>query len=205
MMCSTQMMVMPSSSRILRSMSAAWSISASSRPPRLSSASRSLGPVASALASSSFLSAGRAQPVDRRLRGRSAGRPGRARVRPPRSALARAVPRPGRRSPRAPRSRRCESRRNGRGIWKVRPMPRLMMRCGGRPPISRPSKRIEPADGRERARQHVEDRALARAVGADQAEDLALIDLERHVVDGGEAAETLDQTLDDKHSRKASV
>jgi hypothetical protein len=54
MMCSTQMMVMPSSSRILRSMSAAASISVSSSPPRLSSARSNFGPVASAFASSSF-------------------------------------------------------------------------------------------------------------------------------------------------------
>src|SRR5207342_2469038 len=40
-----------------------------------------------------------------------------------------------------------ESLRNGRGIWKVRPMPRLMIRCGGRPAISRPSKVIDPAVG----------------------------------------------------------
>src|SRR6266702_5626739 len=51
----------------------------------------------------------------------------------------------------------------------------------------------------QRARQHVEDRALARAVRADQAEDLALRDLERHVVDRGEAAKALDQALDYEH------
>src|SRR5436190_24316771 len=38
-------------------------------------------------------------------------------------------------------------RRNGRGIWKVRPMPRLMMVCGARPAISSPRKRIDPAVG----------------------------------------------------------
>ena len=53
---------------------------------------------------------------------------------------------------------------------------------------------------RQRAGEHVEDRALARAVRADQAEDLALLDLERHVVDGGEAAEALDQPLDRQHA-----
>jgi hypothetical protein len=49
---------------------------------------------------------------------------------------------------------------------------------------------------REGAREHVEDRALAGAVRADQAEDLALLDPERHAVDGGEAAEALRETLD---------
>jgi hypothetical protein len=51
----------------------------------------------------------------------------------------------------------------------------------------------------ERAGEHVEDRALARAVGADQAEYLALIDLERHVGDGRETAETLVQPFDRQH------
>src|ERR1700712_3760967 len=36
---------------------------------------------------------------------------------------------------------------NGRGIWKVRPMPRLMIRCGARPEISAPSKISEPEVG----------------------------------------------------------
>src|SRR5262245_1666402 len=38
-------------------------------------------------------------------------------------------------------------RRTGRGIWKVRPMPLLMIRCGAAPAISWPSKTIEPAVG----------------------------------------------------------
>ena len=54
MMCSTQTMVTPSSPRIRRSISAASCISDGSRPPRLSSARSSVGPVASARASSSF-------------------------------------------------------------------------------------------------------------------------------------------------------
>src|SRR4029078_11329085 len=33
------------------------------------------------------------------------------------------------------------------GIWKVRPMPRLIMRCGAVPAISTPSNSIEPAVG----------------------------------------------------------
>src|SRR5205807_8138778 len=50
--------------------------------------------------------------------------------------------------------------------------------------------------GHQRARQHVEDRALAGAVRADQAENLALLDPKRHSVDGREAAEALGEALD---------
>src|SRR5271156_2211719 len=63
---------------------------------------------------------------------------------------------------------------------------------------------------RQGAGQHVEYGALARAVRADQAENLALIDLERHVGDGREATETFGQTGDFQHgpaitaSRRAS-
>src|SRR5439155_5785577 len=52
------------------------------------------------------------------------------------------------------------------------------------------------AGGRQRPGDYVEDGALAGAVGADQAQDLALVDLERHGVDGGEATEPLGQALD---------
>src|SRR5438552_26108 len=55
--------------------------------------------------------------------------------------------------------------------------------------------------GHQRAGEHVEDRALARTVRADQAENLALIDLERHAVDRGEATKTLHQAIDDQHCR----
>ena len=73
MMCSTQMIVMSRSFEIRRSKSAAWSISCSSRPLRLSSASRSFGAVARALASSSFLSA--AAPSPSTTAARSVGSP----------------------------------------------------------------------------------------------------------------------------------
>jgi len=49
---------------------------------------------------------------------------------------------------------------------------------------------------RERTGEHVEDRALAGSVRADQAEDLALLDRERHAVDGREATEALGEALD---------
>src|SRR6202049_1942828 len=52
---------------------------------------------------------------------------------------------------------------------------------------------------REGAGEHVEDRALARAVRTDQAENFAPIDLERHIVDGLEAAKPLDQALNYQH------
>src|SRR6185295_9273125 len=52
---------------------------------------------------------------------------------------------------------------------------------------------------RQCAGEHVEDRALARAVRADQAENLAPIDLERHLVDGREAAKPFYQPLDYQH------
>src|SRR5260221_3345713 len=62
----------------------------------------------------------------------------------------------------------------------------------------------------ERAGDQVEDRALARAVGADETEDLALPHLERHLVDRQEAAEALRQGLDREHlffrrGRKATM
>src|SRR5437667_7235797 len=40
-----------------------------------------------------------------------------------------------------------DSLRNGRGIWKVRAMPRWQIRSGVSPPISSPRKRMEPAVG----------------------------------------------------------
>ena len=45
--------------------------------------------------------------------------------------------------------------------------------------------------GREDARDHVEDRGLARAVGADQRVDRAALHAQVHVVDGDEALELL--------------
>ena len=56
----------------------------------------------------------------------------------------------------------------------------------------------------QRARQHVEDRALAGAVRADQAENLALLDPERYVVNRGEAAEALHQPFYRQHARTSA-
>ena len=57
----------------------------------------------------------------------------------------------------------------------------------------------------QRARQHVEDRALAGAVRADQAENFALLDPERHVVDSGEAAEALHQPFYSQHPSNSTL
>ena len=56
----------------------------------------------------------------------------------------------------------------------------------------------------QRARQHVEDRALAGAVRADQAENLALLHPERHVIDSGEATKTLHQPFYSQHARTSA-
>ena len=47
--------------------------------------------------------------------------------------------------------------------------------------------RIRPRVGDEEPRDEVEQRRLARAVGPDDADDLALVELDRHVVDRGDA------------------
>jgi len=53
----------------------------------------------------------------------------------------------------------------------------------------------------QRAGKHVEDRALARSVRADQANNLAALDLKRHVVDRGEPAEALRKPAHRQHFR----
>src|SRR5712664_784535 len=144
MMCSTHTMVTPSSPRMRRSISAASCISEGSSPPRLSSASSRVGPVASARASSSFLS----PPAPSRdvVAAGSAGRPTRAstswaRRRASASVLRRAAPK----CAATATFSRIESLRNGRGIWKVRASPRWQIASGVRPAISSPLNRMEPA------------------------------------------------------------
>ena len=61
----------------------------------------------------------------------------------------------------------------------------------GSPVTSAPSKTMRPEVGRIEAGDQVDDGALARAVGADQAEDLALLDAQADTVDGLHAAEML--------------
>ena len=146
MMCSTQMIVMPSSRRMRSSMSAAWSISVSSSPPRLSSARRSVGWVASALASSSFF-----RPAAPSSPTSAFGSFGRRTASIARSAASHACVRltlpPWPKYPASATFSRMVSRRKGRGIWNVRPMPMWQIRSGDRPPISRLSSRIDPAVG----------------------------------------------------------
>ena len=48
-----------------------------------------------------------------------------------------------------------------------------------------------PEVGGEQARHHAEQRGLARAVGPDDADDLARLDREGHVGDGDESGEAL--------------
>ena len=53
--------------------------------------------------------------------------------------------------------------------------------------------------GREQAAQHADGRGLAAAVGAEEAADLAAIDLDRDMVDHGARPEALDQPLGVDH------
>ena len=53
---------------------------------------------------------------------------------------------------------------------------------------SKPATVARPADGRQQRREHVHGRRLARAVGAEEAVDLARADLEVDAVDGLDAA-----------------
>ena len=56
-------------------------------------------------------------------------------------------------------------------------------------------KKRHPFRGRQQAREHLHRRALAAAVRAEKAEDLAGLDAEAHVIDRGELAEPLGQPL----------
>ena len=58
---------------------------------------------------------------------------------------------------------------NGRGIWYVRATPTCAIRCGGSPPMLRPSDADRPAARPERPGHEVDERRLARAVRPDQA------------------------------------
>ena len=153
-------------------MSAACSISVSSRPPRLSSASRSFGRVASARASSSFFRPAAPRPSTGtpcsvgRLTVASAsaasGAPRRARCR----RRGRSTPRPYVVEDRqlAERPRDLE----GAGDAEMADLGRHQARDLAALEADRAGIRLE------RAGDQVEDRALARAVRPDQAEDLAL-------------------------------
>jgi hypothetical protein len=66
----------------------------------------------------------------------------------------------------------------------------------------RPGKFNRTRRRRERAREHVENRALARAVRTDQAKNLALADFKGDLVDGQKASEALGQPLDCEHRQR---
>ena len=78
---------------------------------------------------------------------------------------------------------------NSATFWNVRPMPISAIRCGGRvrmlcalhQDVAR-ARLIEPAEA-------IEQRGLAGAVRPDQAEDLALLHVERHAIQRDDAAE----------------
>ena len=53
-----------------------------------------------------------------------------------------------------------------------------------------------PPDGAQQAAHHADGRGLAGAVGAQEAEDLALLDVERDAVDGREVAEALGEAVE---------
>ena len=77
------------------------------------------------------------------------------------------------------------------GTWKLRASPSRARASGGRRVTSVPLKVTRARRHRQVAGQAVEEGRLARAVGADQAEDVALLDRHRGVVDRLEGAERL--------------
>ena len=81
-------------------------------------------------------------------------------------------------------------------IWKVRPTPRRQIARGLQADDVAAFQAHDAAIGRELAVQHVEAGALARAVGADQGQQLAGVDGEGDVGHGLHAAERLVQAFD---------
>ena len=78
----------------------------------------------------------------------------------------------------------------------MRPMPSAAMPCGGVSSSERPSKRDPALAERVEARQAVEQRRLAGAVRADEADDVAARDRERDAVERDDAAEADRHVLD---------
>ena len=76
--------------------------------------------------------------------------------------------------------------------------------CGARPRRSRPSSSTPPA-GVDEAGDRVDERRLAGAVGADQADELALADLEADVAQRVHAAEVDRQPLGGQHRRSGGL
>ena len=73
------------------------------------------------------------------------------------------------------------------------------MTFGARPPIWRPLSSMVPALGAKRAREHVENGALARAIGTDQPDDFTFFHIEIDITDRREAAEALGQLSNSQH------
>ncbi len=87
------------------------------------------------------------------------------------------------------RASRTVSPENRRESWKDRPRPSRgpgRRRAVGDVRTGQPD---PPRVGTEEARDDVEEGRLAGAVGPDDADDLAVLGVERHVVEGGVAAE----------------
>ena len=80
------------------------------------------------------------------------------------------------------------------GTWKVRPMPSRACASGEASVTSRPAKTMRPLVGSEIAGEAIEEGRLAGAVGADQADDLALVDDE---VGARDSAQKLPKALRD--------
>ena len=75
------------------------------------------------------------------------------------------------------------------GTWVLMPTPRRATSCGWRPPAWKSRITMSPSVGVELAGEALEERALARAVGADQAAQLVVPEREVDPVDGDDAAE----------------
>ena len=84
---------------------------------------------------------------------------------------------------------RTESDRNGWLCWNVRARPCLPRRLALQRVMSRPSSSTDPAVGRSKPRQQVDERRLAGAVRADQPDDLVAVELERDALHGLDAVE----------------
>ena len=91
---------------------------------------------------------------------------------------------------------RTDSFGNTCSSWKVRLTPRRLSSDGRMPVTSLPSTLTSPPRRRELAEDAVEQRGLAAAVRADEAEDLALAHVEGDAVDRGDAAEALADVAD---------
>ena len=78
-------------------------------------------------------------------------------------------------------------------------MPRLMILCGGRPDSSWPSNFIEPEVGANVPESMLKIVLLPEPFGPIRPRISPCSDLERHVVDGREAAEPFHQAFHDQH------